>query len=190
MPIKNEFCQIFEYELKRKLSERENTTIGEIRLLLNSFKFYDLDYIGIVDKAHWVRSILKTGLTGFNENDLFSIFPYYDPNNSGFIDYRNFSNYLYGREKLHPLPKLPNIDAFEPFNNISINNNKYINNVPTNNIIPNNNKININKNTSLLSLISISIRICFFYKFKYLYSYNFQIFCGRTIIDRFMVSLF
>ena len=155
MSIKNEFCQIFEYELKRKLSERENTTIGEIRLLLNSFKFYDLDYIGIVDKAHWVRSILKTGLTRFNENDLFSIFLYYDSNNSGFIDYRNFSNYLYGREKLHPLPKLPNIDAFEPFNNISINNNKYINNVPTNNIIPNNNKININKN--ILILIKVII---------------------------------
>ena len=114
MSIKNEFCQIFEIELRRKLSERAKSTIDEIRLLLNSFKFYDLDYIGIIDKIQWVRGILKAGLTGFSENDLLSIFLYYDPNNSGFIDYKNFANYLYEREQLNPLPKKPNIDVFKP----------------------------------------------------------------------------
>ena len=119
MSIKNEFCQVFEMELKRKLSERSKSTIDEIRLLLNSFKFYDLDYIGIIDKTQWIRGILKTGLTGFSEKDLLSIFPFYDQNNSGFIDYKNFSNYLYGREQLNPLPKTPKINLFEPYNNIS-----------------------------------------------------------------------
>ena len=116
--MKNPFCQIFEYELKKKLSERAKSYPDEIRLLLNCFKFYDLEYIGIIDKIHWVRGILKTGLTGFNEDDLLSIFSYYDINNSGIINYKNFSYYLYGKESLNPLPKLSNNNVFEPDNNI------------------------------------------------------------------------
>jgi len=125
--MKNPFCQIFEYELKRKLSERAKSYSDEIRLLLNSFKFYDLEYIGIIDRFNWVRGILKTGLTGFNEDDLLTIFSYYDINNSGIIDYNNFSNYLYGKESLKPLPKLSNNNVFESNNNIrnyNLNNNE------------------------------------------------------------------
>ena len=138
MSVKNEFCQIFESELKRKLSERAKSTIDEIRLLLNSFKFYDLDYIGIIDKIQWVRGILKTGLTGISESDLLSLFPFYDKNNSGLIDYKNFANYLYGKESLNPLPKNPNIDVFNSYNNI--------NNIRTNNINITNNNSNISYN--------------------------------------------
>ena len=144
MSNKNEFCQIFESELKRKLSERSKSTIDEIRLLLNSFKFYDLEYIGIIDKMNWVKGILKTGLTGINENDLLSLFPYYDTNNSGFIDYKNFTNYLYGREQFIPLPKKPDIDVFEPFYKITNKRNTYINST-SNNMNPY--SINSNYNT-------------------------------------------
>ena len=148
MSIKNEFCQIFEYELKKKLSERSKSTIDEIRLLVNSFKFYDLDYIGIIDKNQWVRGILKTGLAGFTENDLLSIFPYYDKNNSGLIDYKNFSNYLYGREQLNPLQKEPNVNMFQPYNNISIKNSSYNkHNSNNNNNYDINNDYSNNQNT-------------------------------------------
>ena len=156
MSIKNEFCQIFENELTKKLSERARSTIDEIRLLLNSFKFYDLDYIGIIDKIQWVRGILKTGLTGFTEDDLLSIFPYYDPNNSGFIDYKNYTNYLYGREQLNPLPKNPNIDVFNPYTNINNNNNVnnyriYNSNNNKNNFSNNDNIYNINKKNNFFN---------------------------------------
>ena len=43
-----ELQQMFEYELKRKLSEKAKTTSGEMRLLLNGFKFFDLNYTGII----------------------------------------------------------------------------------------------------------------------------------------------
>ena len=144
MSVKNEFCQIFESELKRKLSERAKSTIDEIRLLLNSFKFYDLDYIGIIDKIQWVRGILKTGLTGISETDLLSLFHFYDQNNSGLIDYKNFANYLYGREPLNPLPKNPNIDVFRSYNINSANyqNNTSLNYINGNTIQNNNNSIN------------------------------------------------
>lgn len=136
MSNKNGFCQIFESELRKKLSERSKSIMDEIRLLLNSFKFYDLDYIGIIDKINWVKGILKTGLTGISENDLLSIFPCYDTNNSGFIDYKNFTNYLYGREQLNPLPKKPDINVFEPTYKITNKKNNYISNTTTTGMYP------------------------------------------------------
>lgn len=90
---KEAFISIFEYELKRKLSERARSTVDEIRILQKWFKFYDLDYTGIIDKTQWAHGILKTGLTGFNEEDLSILFSFYDINNSGYIDYKKYSNY-------------------------------------------------------------------------------------------------
>ena len=98
-----ELQQMFEYELKRKLSEKAKTTSGEMRLLLNGFKFFDLNYTGIIDKSKWIQGIFRTGLSGFSESDLDSLFSVYDLNNSGQIDYKNFCAFLYGREPLNPL---------------------------------------------------------------------------------------
>ena len=95
--------QIFEYELKRKLSQRAKVATGEMKILLNEFKFFDLDYSGVINKNQWIQGILRTGLTGFSENDLNSLFSLYDKNNSGQIDYKNFCGFLYGREQLNPL---------------------------------------------------------------------------------------
>jgi len=98
-----ELQQMFEYELKRKLSEKAKSTSGEMRLLLNGFKFFDLNYTGIIDKSKWIQGIFRTGLSGFSESDLDSLFSVYDINNSGQIDYKNFCAFLYGREPLNPL---------------------------------------------------------------------------------------
>ena len=95
--------QIFEYELKRKLSERAKSSSEEMRILLNSFKFFDLNYSGIIDKNRWIQGIFRTGLSGFSESDLDSLFSVYDKNNSGQIDYKNFCSFIYGREQLNPL---------------------------------------------------------------------------------------
>ena len=95
--------QIFEYELKRKLTERAKSSSEEIRILLNSFKFFDLNYSGIIDKNRWIQGIFRTGLSGFSESDLDSLFSVYDKNNSGQIDYKNFCSFIYGREQLNPL---------------------------------------------------------------------------------------
>ena len=90
--------QIFEYELKRKLSERAKSSSGELRVLLNGFRFFDINYTGIITKTQWIQGILRTGLTGFSESDLDSLFILYDQNNTGQIDYKNFCSFLYGRE--------------------------------------------------------------------------------------------
>ena len=97
-----EMQQRFEYELKRKLSERAKRSSREMRVLLNGFRFFDTNYSGVITKDQWIQGVLRTGLTGFSENELNSIFILYDKNNTGKIDYKNFCNFLYGREPLNP----------------------------------------------------------------------------------------
>ena len=99
----DELKKIFEYEIKRKLSERARSSTDEFRILMNGFKFYDYTYSGKVNQNEFVKGILRTGLSGFNESDIRSIFNSYDINKTGYIDYKNFCNYLYGREPLTPL---------------------------------------------------------------------------------------
>ena len=122
--------QIFEYELKRKLSERAKFSSGEMRVLLNGFKFFDINYTGIITKPQWIQGILRTGLTGFSEGDLDLLFSVYDKNNSGQIDYKNFCGFLYGREPLSPLTNNSQSLKIEQnnINNNNNNNNNYENN--------------------------------------------------------------
>ena len=118
-----ELKNIFEHEIKRKLSERARSSADEYRILMNGFKFYDYAYTGKVNETEFVKSILRTGLSGFNESDIRSLFQYYDRNNSGQIDYKNYCGYLCGREELVPLPGQQNEKGTEKQNeNIDTNN--------------------------------------------------------------------
>ena len=112
--------QIFEYELKRKLSERARKSSGEMNILLQGFKFFDINYTGIISKEQWIKGILRTGLTGFPENDLDSLFILYDKNNTGKIDYKNFCAFLYGREPLNPLTNNSQYRKIEQIDNNKI----------------------------------------------------------------------
>ena len=98
-----ELRQIFEYELKRKLAQRSRSPQEELRKLISSFKFFDYTSSFILDKSQWIKGILKTGLCGFNINDLSIVFERYDPNKTGYINYINFSNHIYGKEELIPI---------------------------------------------------------------------------------------
>ena len=95
---------IFEYELKRKLSSKAKRSTSEISFLINTFKYFDINKIGKSSKDDFLKVIDRIGLIGFSQNDLVNLFNNYDPNNSGYIDYENFSNYLYNQTQLEPLP--------------------------------------------------------------------------------------
>ena len=98
-----ELQEIFEYELKRKLAQRSRSPQEELRKLISAFKFFDYESKFIIDKNQWIKGVLKTGLCGFNIKDLESVFERYDPNKTGFINYINFSNHVYGKEELLPI---------------------------------------------------------------------------------------
>ena len=142
---KSDLQQIFEYEIKRKLTERARNPADELRILINGFKFYDFDYTGKLDKNNWVKGILRTGLSGFSETDLFSLFDSYDVNKSGLIDYKNYSNYIYGREELKPLPNPKsnnNQSQQDVNNNLNTNAKTPINNSTNTNVKTPNNQMN------------------------------------------------
>ena len=144
----DELKRIFEYEIKRKLSERGRSPAGEFRILMNGFKFYDYTNSGKLNQIEFVKGILRTGLSGFNESDIRSLFNIYDKNNTGYIDYRNFCNYLYGKEPLTPLSNTENETQNTTINNdINNNNEQKIQNQK----IPNNSNQNqnISKKTPL-----------------------------------------
>ena len=147
----NELKGIFEYELKRKLAQRSRSPIEELRKLISALKFYDFSNSMVLNKDQWIRGVLRTGLCGFNISDLAKVFDKYDPNNTGYINYLNFSRYLYGKEELMPIA-----GNNETNNNIKENNNIHIDKskfVPPGlyernieqNDIENNSNININK---------------------------------------------
>ena len=117
---------IFEYELKRKLAQRSRSPQEELRKLISAFKFFDYTSSFILDKNQWIKGVLRTGLCGFNIKDLSKVFERYDPNKSGYINYINFSNHIYGKEELIPLAS-----NFE--DNIINNKNITINNRGNNN---------------------------------------------------------
>ena len=117
---------IFEYELKRKLAQRSRSPQEELRKLISSFKFFDYTSSFLLDKNQWIKGVLRTGLCGFNIKDLDAVFERYDPNKSGYINYINFSNHLYGKEEFVPLTS--------NFENGILNNNNDINNINKGNI--------------------------------------------------------
>ena len=96
----NELKEIFEYELKTKLSEKAKTSINEQKTLLNCFKYYDINNEGFADESRWINSILRTGITGFSHNDLEKLYKSYVSNPSDSINYQNFCDYIFGRENV------------------------------------------------------------------------------------------
>ena len=125
-----ELKKIFEHEIKRKLAEKARTSADEYRILMNGFKFYDFAYTGFVNETEFVKSISRTGLSGFNEIDLRNLFKYYDTTNSGKINYKNYCGYLCGREELNPLLNSQNDKKAETQNqnnNNTANNNQQLN---------------------------------------------------------------
>ena len=124
--------EIFEYELKAKLSEKARKSQDEIKTLLNCFKYYDINKEGFVDESTWVNAILRTGITGFSQNDLEMLYTTYVPNPSDNIDYQQFCDYIFGRENISNMNmsynKLMNHKVKTVLTDRNKNNNYYIRN--------------------------------------------------------------
>lgn len=100
--------EIFEHELHRKLSMRAKSVNSEINMLLNAFRFYDLDDLGLISKEDFTKVFGRIGLNGMTPNYLYSVFDSYDINGIGYINYTNLIEYLYDISTFQPLTKIPN----------------------------------------------------------------------------------
>ena len=104
----DDFKQVFEYEIHRKLSLKAKQSTSEMVMLLNNFKFYDVSNSGTVNKDKWIKTFTKIGLSGFSDKDLEMLFEIYDPNKKGEIDYKHFTMSLYGMAEPIPIGQISN----------------------------------------------------------------------------------
>lgn len=129
-----DFRNLFEYEIHRKLSLRAKQSTSEMVLLNNNFKFYDISNKGKVNKDQWIKTFMKIGLSGFSDKDLLLLFDLYDPDKKGEIDYKHFTMSLYGlAERIPTGTAQQNYDQTPQINSqINLNNNEQIEKVQTN----------------------------------------------------------
>jgi Ca2+-binding EF-hand superfamily protein len=149
----NQLREIFEFELHRKLSLNAKTSNSEMLLLLNSFKYFDIENNGLIDKENWLKVFQKMGLTNFTDDDLRLLFEIYDVRQQGKIDYKNFCNYLY--EIVSSLPQTQTQQQI----NYEEEKNQILNSANTTNTTINNNTNNLNNFPSYLPQKSQEVEI-------------------------------
>jgi Ca2+-binding EF-hand superfamily protein len=87
----------FERELKNKLSEKTRGAQSEEQVLLKAFKYFDLNDNGVVEPDEFAKAIEKIGIQIPTRQDLEMLFNIYDADQSGGIDYKEFSGGVFGK---------------------------------------------------------------------------------------------
>lgn len=66
---------------------------------MRSFKFFDIKNSGEVDLPTFKRAIAKIGIV-VDDEDLSEFFKLYDSNGSGTVDYKEFSDIVFGKARV------------------------------------------------------------------------------------------
>jgi EF-hand domain pair len=69
---------------------------------MKSFKFFDFKNSGEVDYPTFQRAIAKIGVA-VDDSDLADYFMAYDTNGNGRLDYKEFTNIVFGRQAATPM---------------------------------------------------------------------------------------
>ena len=64
--------------------------------MIRSFKFFDISNAGEVDYPTFQKAIAKMGVV-VDDSDLQQFFSIYDSNGSGTLDYKEFSDIVFGK---------------------------------------------------------------------------------------------
>ena len=67
--------------------------------MIKSFKFFDISNSGEVDFPTFQRAIAKMGVV-VDDSDLEEYFRVYDSNNSNTLDYKEFSDIVFGKAQV------------------------------------------------------------------------------------------
>ena len=87
-------------ELQKKLSQKAIGSVIEEIVLLRAFKYFDLKDTGFCSKDIFIRAMLKIGITGLSEDEIAELFPLFNPNEQGLLDYKDFVSNLYSNKSL------------------------------------------------------------------------------------------
>lgn len=138
--VKKNLDIIFERNLKWRLLKKAYTSADGIKVLINSFRYYDLTNTGKINKEKWVDAILYNGLIiGISKEDLGNLFDKYKEENTDLIDYKKFAFDIFF--KYQNKISLNKINLTNNYNNL-YNKTESINNLK--NFNRNNNNLNIN----------------------------------------------
>ena len=73
---------LFERNLKWKLLKKAYTSAEALKVLINTFRYYDLTNTGKINRDNWVNAILANGLViGISKDDLSKLFDKYKEEN-------------------------------------------------------------------------------------------------------------
>ena len=96
---------LFEKELKNKLLMKTVGNQSEEIVLLKAFKYFDLSNTNLSDKETFIKVLMKIGITGFTEENITSIFDFYDTDNIGKINYKDFIGFIYKNPSIMDNPE-------------------------------------------------------------------------------------
>ena len=126
--VKKDLNLIFERNLKWRLLKKAFTSADGLKVLINSFKYYDYNNTGKINKENWSSALLNNGLIiGITKDDLEKLFDKYKEENTELIDYKQFSFDLFFK-----YPNKMSLKKTDINSNYSIN--KYNQTESTNNL--------------------------------------------------------
>ena len=129
---KKELDVVFERTLKWRLLKKSFTSAEGLKVLINSFRYYDLSNTGKVNKDKWVDAIYTNGLViGISKSELAKLFDKYKEENTELVDYKKFAFDLFFKYNTNNSPNKVNQ------NNRST---RSIQNIRSNQSIPSNRK--------------------------------------------------
>jgi len=88
----------FEQQLKQKLSQKCSANQSEESFLVKAFKFFDYSETGEVDFPTFEKAIAKMGVV-VDSKELENYFRVYDRNGNGSLDYKEFSEIVFGKKE-------------------------------------------------------------------------------------------
>jgi len=98
--VRKDLDILFERNLKWRLLKRAFTSAEGLKVLINSFRYYDLANTGKINKDKWVDSLIANGLIiGISKDELAKLFDKYKEENTELIDYKKFAFDLFFKYK-------------------------------------------------------------------------------------------
>jgi Ca2+-binding EF-hand superfamily protein len=90
------FRPAFEKELKSKLAQKTAGRLTEEGVLMKNFKYFDLDSTNTVGFPEFIKACEKIGIHTFTKDQFKALFDFYDVDQDGKVDYKEFASIVFG----------------------------------------------------------------------------------------------
>jgi Ca2+-binding EF-hand superfamily protein len=99
--MNTDFKTLIEKQLKEKINQKANDKLSDEAYVIKAMKFFDIYNTGNVTYEQFHKGLEKIGVY-YTFDELLPIFPSYDPEGTGKVDYIEFSKYLFNSKVPKP----------------------------------------------------------------------------------------